>query len=66
MSGYPDASPSGGSNKKGGMKNVDGREGGSSWNSSKSKESFSEKSVGDMPNEGLKELPKKGVVADIR
>lgn len=65
MSNYPDASPNSGAKKKGGMKNVDGREGGAGWNSSKSNSKFSDKSVGTMPNEGAPELPKKGVVGKL-
>lgn len=64
-SSYKDSSPNAGAKGKGGMKNEDGREGGASWNSSKSKEKFSDKSVGNQPNEGAHELPKKGVVGKV-
>lgn len=64
-SSYSDSSPNSGAKKKGGMKNVDGREGGSGWNSDKSKASFKDKAVDSMPNEGAPELPKKGVIGKV-
>lgn len=65
MSGMPDSSPSSGSKKGGGMKNVDGREGGAGWNSDKSKASFSDKAVDSMPNEGAPTLGSKGVIGKV-
>lgn len=52
MSNYPDSSPSAGSKKKGGMKDNDGR-----LKGAKSKASFSDKKVDNMPNEGAPQLP---------
>ena len=64
-SGMPDSSPSSGSKSKGGMKNVDGREGGAGWNSDSSKADFKDKAVENMPNEGAPELKKSGVVGTV-
>jgi hypothetical protein len=63
MSNYPDASPNSGAKKKGkSLKNEDGREGPQTGKTAQ----FSDKSVGNMPNEGAPELPKKGVIAEKR
>lgn len=66
-SGHTDSNPNKGERKGGNKKNVDGREGGSGWNSDKMKSKFNDKSVGVMPNEGNKEgLGKKGIVGKVR
>lgn len=52
MANYPDASPNAGAKKAKGMKDNDGR-----LKGSKSKASFADKKVDNMPNEGAPVLP---------
>lgn len=66
-SAHKDSNPNKGS-KGGGMKNVDGRIGGSGWNDDKSrdKSKFNDKAVGVMPNDGNREgLGRKGIIAKV-
>lgn len=71
-SGMPDSSPSSKSKRgSGGMKNVDGREGGQGWDKQSSPfggqgvSNFADKSVDSMPNEGVPTLGSKGVIGKV-